>query len=210
MKIEDLNFGVRTWYLKPTVIVKLLTALMTFVLLVYLFVMAGRFSDVLWKAVIGKSHLFLILFMVIAMITVGLSFLFSFYKIFPDHTSICLFVSIGAGAVYVLEYVILCIGYISEGRCDAYTRTIAEHIKGSTADEATLWFLAKYKLTQDSELIPEKVKEYVEARTVGAKGLLSAFSMIWIVLYVMLIFVFLFESKPEQARPQDLKPDVET
>ena len=212
MQIADLNFGIRKWYLRPPVIVKFSSALMTLVLLVYMFVMGGRFSDVLWKTVVGRSHVVFVLFMVITMISVALTFLFYFYKIFVDRAMICFFLSIALAAVFVVEYLAFCIGYVSQAKCEKYAELVIGHLK-SAADAASSWFFENYHVTAESDGLGDAVMKYARSRTVDLKSGLSGIAMVWIVLYVVLVFVVLFESKTDgtnQSGVRDLRPDVET
>ena len=212
MQITDLNFGIKKWYLRPPVIVKIATALMTLILLIYMFVMGGKFSDVLWKSLFGKSHIIFVLFMAATMIAVALTFLFYFYKIFPERAMVCFFASIGCAAVFVLEYFVFCVGYISQSKCDDYAKEILNHV-GNVTDAATEWFMKEYQVSKESETLGDVVTKYARSRTVDVKGTLSGIAMVWIVLYVVLIFVVLFESKTESGNSQsvrDLTPGVET
>lgn len=188
-------------FLRPASVVKMMVALMTFILLVYMFVTAGKYADVMWKTVIGRSHVLMVAVMAFTMISVALAFLFYFYKIFIDYSFLCFFISIGCAAVYMVEYIAFCALFVSDGNRESYSAMITAHVE-STRDDATEWFRKKYGIEGDTG-IEQFVADYCSARTGSVKVGLSWTSMLWIVLYATLLFVVLFESPVDQGDNND-------
>lgn len=208
MEIQDINFGVKTWYLKPTFIVKIGTALMSLGLVLYILIITNRFADILWKQVIGRSHILQCMFMTFTVIGVAITFLFYFYKIFGDNSLLCFFGSVALGVIYVIEFIVFCGMFASHAKWKDYTTQIADHVSNVT-DAATKWFLDKYRVKKDdSTALLKLVEDYCYSRTVGIKSVLLFMSMIWVIFYVLLLFVVLFEAKPEPAQ-KNLRPGVE-
>lgn len=208
-EIQDINFGVKTWYLKPTFLIKIGTALMSLSLVLYILIITNRFADVLWKQVIGRSHIIQCMFMTFTVIGVAVAFLFYFYKIFGENSLLCFFVSISLGVIYVIEFIVFCGMFASHSKWNEYTDQVINHVSNTT-DAASTWFLEKYNAkTSDSSALSKIVQDYCYSRTVGVKTALLLMSMIWVILYVLLLFVVLFEAKPNQGKTRDLRPGVE-
>jgi hypothetical protein len=196
--IEDIDCGVRKWYLRPTFFVKIGSAILSFGLLIYLFIVAGRCADVFWKTVIGRGHVIMCTLMALSMVLQCVSFLFYFYKIFPFFSLWFYYISIGFCFLYLLFVIVFCAGFASDSKLHKYSSMICDYLANQTTAEPAQWFISKYIVDLSNETaVATVVEDYVAARTVSVKSGISVVSMIWLVFIAILYFIVLFESKPD-------------
>ena len=206
-EIQDLNFGITTWYLQPTFFIKIGSALISFVLMIILFVVISRSSDSIWKLAIGRAECICFMLLAILLLVTVICFLFYFYKIYPDYSIYLFFVSIGAACLYVFIFFISIIAFCTSGKCKKYTETLVLFCKNNTDKNAVAKFLDKYKTdisSPDFILIAEK---YAKGRTTSISSLLMPSSLIWVIFIVLLYFTVLFEGKEtDERRNSNIKP----
>jgi hypothetical protein len=194
--IRDLNFGVTTWFLKPPFLVRIAGALMSLIAFFYLLITASTYTDVLWKAVIGRSHAIFCGLLTLAVFLVVVSYLFSFFRIFPGYTAIFFYISVLFSVVYLLVMMIFSIGFISTSKSHEYRDRIATFLQNSPNSTAAQWFVKKFNVDPH---IPETIQPYVALRTVSVKSTLSAISMVWIVISAVIYFIAMFEYAPDSV-----------
>jgi succinate dehydrogenase hydrophobic anchor subunit len=212
--IEDLDCGIRTRFLRPSFLVKIGSALVSTILLIYLFVLTSRYSDPIWKEVIGRRHSVFCMVLGLSMIFQCLTFLFYFYKVFHRISTLCFFLSAIASAVYLVLVVVFCAGFASASKAAPYAESITEFVANQTDSAAAKWFLKAFNAAgKDDEALAKVVGEYVADRTRGAKLGLSVVSMIWLVFMAVLYFVVLFEAKTNEgddAQLQYMRSEIQT
>lgn len=206
-EIQDLNFGITTWYLQPTFFVKIGSALMSFILIIILFVVTSRSSDSIWKLAIGRMECICFMFLAILLLVTIICFLFYFYKIYPDYSIYLFFISIGASVLYVFIFFISITAFCTKSKCNKYTNTFVTYCENNINEDAVKKFLNKYKTDVSSPEFKNIVEEYVKGRTTGTSGILMPSSLIWIIFIVLLYFTVLFEGKEiDENRNPNIKP----
>ncbi|OHS96476.1 hypothetical protein TRFO_37332 [Tritrichomonas foetus] len=213
-EISDLNFGIKTWYLQPTFIIKISSVLFSVILQIVLFVLAARASDQLWKISIGRGECVTFLFLTVFLIATVLFFLFYFYKIFPNYSIYMFFASAGAAVLYVIFLFICCIAFCTKSNLSKSSSLIIGFIQNNPENKYVIAFLKKNNINSLSDsTLNEAVKKYAELRTTKTMSLLMPFSLIWIVLIVLLDFTALFESKDaeegQNSTTKPLRPNME-
>ena len=191
-EIKDINFGIKKWYLMPTFYIKIGAALFSLILLIVLFVLSANFSDSLWKEIAGKSQLIFSALLVVCLIVSVLGFLFYFYKIFPDYSIHCFFLSLATTVIYLILVFFFAIFFGSKSRQDMLSSKINDFIVQNENDKKSIWFKNKYKVTEKN--LKECIQKYVSERTSQASKLIIIFSMIWLIFVAFLFFVTLFEN----------------
>jgi small-conductance mechanosensitive channel len=198
--LQDLNFGITRWFLRPPFLVKIGSALISFILLIYIFVATSRFADSIWKDAIGRGHVILCALMALAMICQCLALLFYFYKTFSQASSLFFFASLAFGALYLLLVIIFCAGFVSASKSESYTETITNFLFNHTDAASAQTFIRQYSVDlQNKDGVAAIVRRYVDKRTVSVKTGISIVSMFWLVIIALLYFIVLFEAKPDAA-----------
>lgn len=206
-EIQDLNFGITTWYLQPTFFVKIGSALMSFILIIILFVVTSRSSDSIWKLAIGRLECICFMLLAILLLVTVICFLFYFYKIYPDYSIYLFFISIGASVLYVFIFFISITAFCTKSKCNKYTNTFVTYCENNINEDAVKKFLNKYKTDISSPEFKNIVADYVKGRTTGTSGILMPSSLVWIIFIVLLYFTVLFEGKEiDENRNPNIKP----
>ncbi|KAK8886317.1 hypothetical protein M9Y10_041779 [Tritrichomonas musculus] len=212
-EIQDLNFGIKTWYLQPTFFVKIGSALISFILMIILFVVISRSSDSIYKAAIGRSECICFMLLAILLLLTVICFLFYFYKIYPDYSIYLFFASAGSSIFYVLIFFICIIAFCTKGKCKKYTQILVLYCQNNYAEKVVTNFLSKYKTDITSPDFNSIVEKYVKGRTTQTSNLLMPVSLIWIILIIFLFFTVLFESKDSEdgrnSNVMHLRPNVD-
>ena len=212
-EIQDLNFGITTWYLQPTFFIKIGSALISFILMIILFVVTSRSSDSIWKASIGRAECVCFMLLAILLLLTVICFLFYFYKIYPDYSIYLFFISIGSSVLYVLLFFICIISFCTKGKYTKYTKTLISYCQDHFGEKDVTNFLAKYKTDPSSPTFTSTIEKYVKGRTTQTSNLLMPTSLIWIIFIIFLYFTVLFEGKETNERRNsnvmNLRPNVE-
>ena len=190
--IEDINFGIKTWYLQPTFFVKILSALFSAILQIIIFVIAARAADKLWKNAVGKGEILCMGLLTIFLVASVLLFLFYFYKIFPDFTIYMFFASIASVCLFTLLFFISCGVFGTQSKLKSATNELNTYINGHLTEKCVINFIKDKNIHSDDFL--SVLEEYTKSRTTSAMSLLMPFSFIWILLMAVLYFVVLYES----------------
>jgi small-conductance mechanosensitive channel len=192
--LTDLNFGVTTWYLKPTLLARLGSALMSIILFFYLLIVASKYTDVIWKTVVGRSHAIICGFLTLSVLLVVVTFLFSYFKIFPGRVLACFYASVCLTAFYLLVVLIFAVGFVSTSKSRSYTERIVDFLKKDPRSGPAVWFVREFNVDLNN---PESVQTYVNARTLAVKSALSGMSMFWLAFVAIVYFIAVFEYTPE-------------
>lgn len=206
-EIQDLNFGITTWYLQPTFFVKVGSALMSFILMIILFVVTSRASDSIWKSAVGRSECICFMLLAVLLLATVICFLFYFYKIYPDYSIYLFFISVGAAVLYVFIFFISIVAFCTSNKCKKYTDALATFCQKNVEENVVKKFLAKYKTDVSSPDFNKIVEKYVKGRTTSTSGILMPSSLIWIIFIIFLYFTVLFEGKDiDENRNSNIKP----
>lgn len=212
--IHDINFGITKWYLQPTFIVKIGSAVFSFILMVVLFVCVSRSADSLWKAVMGRTECIIYMILIILLIIPIITFLFYFYKIYPDHTTHLFFGSVISFILYTILFFIALIAFCTKSHSSTCTEKVLKYIQENNQTDLVLSFLSEYKDDIEKNGLNTTVSNYVQKRTTKNSSLLMPFSLIWTIFVAFLYFITLFESKDSDERPNSnimqLHPNVES
>ena len=190
-EIKDINFGIKTWYLQPTFIVKILSILLSAVLLIVIFVISSKFSDKLWKSQVGKSQIIISTILFLTLILTVIFYLFYFYKIFPSYSIHCFFISLASSVLYFIFLIIFIISFGRNSRKDKLIQKVWNFIKNErNKNNCQKWFIDKYC----KNMLKQAVNEYVNERTVKCTKTLLVISIVWLMVIAVLFFITIFES----------------
>jgi hypothetical protein len=195
-QLQDLNFGITRWFLRPPFLVKIGSAIISFILLIYIFVVTSRFADSIWKDAIGRGHVIICALMALTMICQCLMLLFYFYKTFSQVSNHFFFASLAFGTLYLV--IVFCACFVSTSKSNSYTATITSFLFNRTDAASAQTFIRQYSVDLHNEDgVANIVRQYVNKRTVSVKTGISIVSMLWLGIIALLYFVVLFEAKPD-------------
>lgn len=201
--ITDLNFGVKIWFLKPIFLSKMISAVTSIILIIYLFIITVRSADKIWKVAVGPGECIFSALMAFTVISAVTLFLFYFFRIFPDLTLYMFYASVLLVASYLLMYFIFAIAFMSRQKAKSAGTKIKSYINDNKDDQITKNFQKEIKGDEN-----EYIEAYCISRTSANGVLLTIFSGIWLVSNVFLFFAIIFagsaEVQEEESRNQEL------
>ena len=183
----DPDFGIRTWYLKPTFFVKIIWALMSVAALIYEIVLISMDLDKYFKNVVGNGSGVLAVFVLIFTIISSACNVFYYFRTFPHFGKIVLYTGCGATAITLIFGIIYAAVYGSTNHEQDVMNTINNYNLMHGGEPLAEWY--------DQHIgTAENLKKYVDHRCTGAGEALLGLLITWFILQGLLLFIFLQEN----------------
>ena len=186
----DPDFGIKTWYLKPTFYAKILWVAMSAAAAIYVIVLMSMDFQEYYKVVIGSGSGTLALFIFFFILISVAGNLLYYYKVLPKFGKYVLYVSSATTAITLLFAIIYAAVFGNNENLKKTENEITNfNFNAKTENERRLkkWFQDKYGAGQ------EATTNYVKNRTTRAGSALIGLLLTWFLLQCALLFIFLQE-----------------
>lgn len=188
----DPDFGIRTWYLKPTFYLKIVWCLISLAVFIYTCVLLWMTNDPFFPKVVGTKQFTLSVFIFILIIISCLGNVFYHFKILKQFSTKILY---GAAITTALS-MILGISYAAAFGTEkyedkTYQKIWTYYIMHPTASEVQ--WMKKHIEGDDMGAFAK----YTDNRCTGAGETLLGLLITWFILQCLLLFVYLQEDEYE-------------
>ena len=195
----DPDFGIRTWYLKPTFFLKIIWGLLSIAALIYLIVLLWMDMDPFFPKACGTNQFSLALFLFLFIVLSSIGNVFYIFKNFGFLQKIKRYLTkiLYVAAVTTGISMILAISYAGafgtqKHEEDAHTKIMLYYFSHPTSDEAK--WLSKHL---DNGSVTA-FRDYADHRCTGAGEVILGMIIPWFILQCVLLFIFLKEDEYEE------------
>lgn len=187
----DLDCGQQTWYLKPTLYIKIVYGIFSAIYFIYLCVLCHMTSDIFYSK-ITKSNFNLALSILIFLIFSLGTLLIFYFKVLPNFKFLVLLLTIITIVIEIILVLVYIIKYKSEKReYNTYLDGLAYVFIHANSPEVQ-YFYKKVKADIVDPNDPdfyENHRKYFDNRNTGAAETLIGLFIPWIILHCLCIIV---------------------
>ena len=201
----DLDFGVKTWYLRPTFLIRVLYIIVSVGITIHLFVACSLLSDDIFEKSVTKLSLVLASFLAISMIISLIFFILFIFKIVPEYQYISLLVTLISSVVYMILCIIFTFTCCSDSKCNTAQEKLSDFLNKNTQSNGVKEFISKNNITMPCTQKDEAIIAFCKARTTGlSKGTLGS-SIAWLIVAIIVYYSLLYTGQVSKLIAQNDK-----
>lgn len=201
----DLDFGVKTWYLRPTFLIRVIYIVISVGIIISLYRTCDLLSDEVFKESVAKTPLVIATFLAIAMITSLLSFILFVFKIVPEYQFVTLLVTLISSVIYIVLLLIFVFMCCSESKCLLAQEKVSEYLNMNEESKEIQEFVKKNEIVLPATSSNEKIIEYCRERTTNLSKVIFGTSIFWLIITVLVYYSLLYTGQASKLVEQDDK-----
>lgn len=186
----DPDFGIRTWYLKPSFYFKLLWGILSLSIVIYNIVLCWMTFDSYFNRAVGTGPGTLAIFIFIFVIISIAGNVITMFKLIPRFHNIILYASCGTTVFTMILGII-------------YASVFGNNTYEDKADQKAFSYLFKYPNNPETIWFKKHIAgsdvgalyDYCDRRCTGAGEALLGLLITWFILQCFLLFVYLQENE---------------
>ena len=183
----DPDFGITTWYLKPTFYAKIVWAVLSVAAIIYEIVLISMDLDKYYKTVVGEGSGVLAVFILIFTMISCAGNVFYYFRTFPHFGKKVLYGACGTTAITLIFGIIYAAVFGATNHEQEVINTINSYNFKHGGEPLVDWFEQHIGGSSD-------IKKYADNRCTGAGSALLGLLITWFILQCVLLFVFLQEN----------------
>ena len=193
MQKYDLDFGVKTWYLKPSFIARVINAILSIIITIYLFNCCVLLSDHIYKEAISKFPLALCSILAISIIISTVSFIVMIFRLAAEFQFYISITSVCSALLFIALELAFIFACTTSSALNSAEFSMLKYLKENENKSEVADFLTKLNSNLTiGKAIDKPLKVYLMERTTDIGSALFAMSFIWTLVSLYIYYYFLY------------------